>query len=209
MEALLLLADGRFPGGGYAHSGGLEAAVAEGAVRTIDDLDAFVTGRLTTTGLTDAWLAAGACLVAGVAAALAALDDECDARTPSARLREASRSLGRGLRRAASASWPAVASTSAQHQPVVLGVVAAAAGLDPLGAAHLALHAAMMGPLGAAPKLLPLDMADALAVAARLAPLVDVLALDAMSESLAPRSAPALDERAERHATWEVRLFAT
>ena len=28
----LLLADGRFPGGGFAHSGGLEPAVADGSV---------------------------------------------------------------------------------------------------------------------------------------------------------------------------------
>ena len=28
-EVVLLLADGRWPGGGHAHSGGLEAAVAE------------------------------------------------------------------------------------------------------------------------------------------------------------------------------------
>ncbi len=33
---LLLLADGRFPGGGSAHSGGLEAAVAAGVVADLD-----------------------------------------------------------------------------------------------------------------------------------------------------------------------------
>ena len=31
-SAALLMADGRFPAGGYAHSGGLEGAVDEGAL---------------------------------------------------------------------------------------------------------------------------------------------------------------------------------
>ena len=38
--ALLLLADGRFPAGGYAHSGGLEASIAAGRVRDVADLEA-------------------------------------------------------------------------------------------------------------------------------------------------------------------------
>ena len=37
--ALLLLADGRFPAGGHAHSGGVEAAVTHGAVHDTDSLE--------------------------------------------------------------------------------------------------------------------------------------------------------------------------
>ena len=48
---LLLLADGRFPAGGHAHSGGLEAAVARSRVRDLASLRAFLDGRLATTGL--------------------------------------------------------------------------------------------------------------------------------------------------------------
>ncbi|MDP9074601.1 MAG: urease accessory protein, partial [Actinomycetota bacterium] len=44
--AALLLADGRFPGGGHAHSGGLEAAVADGSVADLAGLEAFLIGRL-------------------------------------------------------------------------------------------------------------------------------------------------------------------
>ncbi|MFD8826698.1 urease accessory protein UreF, partial [Streptomyces sp. NPDC059605] len=58
--ALLVLADGRFPAGGHAHSGGAEAAVEQGRVRDAGDLAAFCRGRLHTAGLTAAALAAAA-----------------------------------------------------------------------------------------------------------------------------------------------------
>ncbi|MGW4109089.1 urease accessory protein UreF, partial [Streptomyces sp. NPDC004976] len=58
--ALLVLADGRFPAGGHAHSGGMEAAVASGRVRDTASLEAFCRGRLHTAGLVAAGLAAAA-----------------------------------------------------------------------------------------------------------------------------------------------------
>lgn len=215
MESLLLLADGRYPGGGYAHSAGLEAAVADGAVHDLATLRAFVEGRLVTTGLAEAWLAAAAtaAAAAGDDEELLRLDAECEARIVSPSLRAAGRALGRGLRRAATASWPSVAGIRVQQQPVVLGVVAAAAGLDPAAAARLALHHALLQPLNAAPKLLAVDMADVMAVAARLAPLADELALDAVDRLRTHRppvrSALRCEHRAEEHANWEVRLFAS
>lgn len=214
-ELLLLLADGRYPGGGYAHSGGLEAAVAEGAVHDAATLRSFVEGRLATTGLVEAWLAASACAaaLAGDDVALARLDAECEARIASPSLRAAGRALGRGLRRAAAVTWPAVADARVQQQPLVLGVVCAAAGLRPEDAARLALHHALLQPLNAAPKVLSIDMADVMAVAASLAGLVDALVLDALDRVSSSRppvlSAPLVDERSLRHASWEVRLFAS
>ena len=44
--ALLLLADGRFPSGGHAHSCGMEEAVADGRVRDLSTLDGFLRGRM-------------------------------------------------------------------------------------------------------------------------------------------------------------------
>src|SRR5256885_123587 len=132
LTALLLLADGRFPGGGHAHSGGLEPAVADGSVYDLASLESFLAGRLLTTGEVDAWLAAAACAGADPLE----LDAEADARCPSAALRQASRRLGRGLRRAAAASWPSLArGPEAEHQAVVQGLVARAAGLSPSDAA--------------------------------------------------------------------------
>ncbi|MEU1361738.1 hypothetical protein ABZ356_18065, partial [Micromonospora zamorensis] len=57
---LLLLADGRFPAGAHAHSGGLEAAVAAGRVTDLASLEAFLAGRLATAGLVGAAFAAAA-----------------------------------------------------------------------------------------------------------------------------------------------------
>jgi urease accessory protein len=64
--------------------------------------------------------------------------------------------------------------------------------------------------LTAAPKLFAIDMTDAIAIAAALAPLADDIACEAASMPLPPAvGAPAVDLRAERHASWEVRLFAS
>src|SRR5207249_4493613 len=121
-------------------------------------------GRLLTTGEVDAWLAAAACAGADPLE----LDAEADARCPSAALRQASRRLGRGLRRAAVASWPSLAGgPGAEHQAVVQGLVARAAGLSPSDAARLPGAALLAGAASATPKLLPLDTADAMAVATR------------------------------------------
>jgi urease accessory protein len=223
-EVLLLLADGRWPGGGYAHSGGLEPMVASGAVHDPATLRDLCTGRLTTTGLTDAWLAATAqravatAGIVGAAAELARLDDECEARLPVPALRLAGRRLGRGLLRSASVVWPPLSACTARQHPVALGAVTAVAGGEARGddardAARLALHGALMAPISAAPKLFAIDMADTMAVAVALAPLVDDLVEEAVSsvDRAEPPflSAPCSELAARDHSTWEVRLFAS
>jgi urease accessory protein len=94
--ALLLLADGRLPSGAHAHSGGLEQAIADGRVRSVDDVGLFARGVLAGSALTSAALAAVSCAQAGHWAALCA---EFDARTPSAAARKASAAQGRALLR--------------------------------------------------------------------------------------------------------------
>ena len=213
---LLLLGDGRFPGGGHAHSGGLEPAVADGSVHDLASLERFLEGRLQTTGEVDAWLAAAACAGADPLA----LDAEADARCPSPALRQASRRLGRGLRRAATVSWPELASCPpAEHQAVVQGLVARAAGLSPADAAHLPGSTLLAGAASAMARLLAVDTAEAMAVVTRLAPLADRIAESGARQALVPlpegpaASAPLLELRAEDHATWpergRVRLFAS
>jgi urease accessory protein len=220
--ALLLLADGRFPAGGHAHSGGVEAAVAERRVLDADSLADYCRGRLHTTGRVAAALAAAA--TAG--ADPLALDEAADARTASAALRTVSRRLGRQLMRAARAAWPApglddlaAARPRGAHQPVVLGVTAAAAGLTPLDAAHAAVYDCVSTPASAAVRLLGLDPFHAAAVLARLAPEADAVAARAENDArrvlvegpgvLPAASAPLLDLLAEGHAAWPVRLFAS
>ncbi|MHB8262267.1 MAG: urease accessory protein UreF [Acidimicrobiales bacterium] len=62
--AAFLLADGRFPAGGHAHSGGVESAVDLGLIISTTDLERFLRGRLWTVGLTAAALAAAAWAIA-------------------------------------------------------------------------------------------------------------------------------------------------
>ncbi|MFG2334485.1 urease accessory protein UreF [Streptomyces sp. NPDC048604] len=217
-SALLVLADGRFPAGGHAHSGGAEAAVKAGRLRDAADLAAFCRGRLHTTGLTSAGLAAAAALGLDPYA----LDAAADARTPSPALRAAARKLGRQLMRAARAAWPgpeldalAEAFPRGAHQPVVLGTAARAAGLGPEDAAYCVAYETVSGPATAAVRLLSLDPFQATAVLARLAPEMDGVAERAAAaaqeglHALPAASAPLLDITAEQHAAWPVRLFAS
>jgi urease accessory protein len=67
VTALWLLADSRLPTGGHAHSGGLEAAVHRGLVRTPADVAAWLAGRVPTAGLVTAAGAAAACALVGAA----------------------------------------------------------------------------------------------------------------------------------------------
>ncbi|CAL9331710.1 urease accessory protein UreF [Streptomyces sp. enrichment culture] len=228
--ALLMLADGRFPAGGHAHSGGLEAAVAAGRVVDTTTLEAFLRGRAATSGATAAAFAAAACTAAGSGPAKTAdtagtgeLDTEFEARTPAPALRAASRKLGRQLLRAARTIRPAPALDAlaaslpaGPHQPIALGAVAHSLGLGAHAAAAATLHDAVTGPATAAVRLLGLDPFAVHAVLARLAPELDRLAdaADAHAagtpaHALASPAAPLLDILAEHHATWEVRLFAS
>lgn len=220
--ALLVLADGRFPAGGHAHSGGAEAAVAAGRVADAASLADFCRGRLHTAGLVAAGLAAAA--AAGCDPLL--LDEAADARTPVPALREVARRLGRQMMRAARATWPsaeldalAAARPRGAHQPVVLGLAARAAGLVPLDAAYAVAYEAVSGPATAAVRLLSLDPFDATAVLARLAPDLDAVAARGTEaaaravaegpDALPAASAPLLDITGQAHAAWPVRLFAS
>ncbi|THA77018.1 urease accessory protein UreF [Streptomyces sp. A0642] len=216
--ALLVLADGRFPAGGHAHSGGAEAAVVAGRIRTAEDLAAFCRGRLHTAGLTAAALAAAAAHGHDPLA----LDEAADARTPSPALRAAAHKLGRQLMRAARATWPdeeldalALARPRGAHQPVVLGLTARAAGLGPEDAAHCAAYETVGGPATAVVRLLSLNPFEATAVLARLAPELDLVAERAAAAGRGPidelpaASSPLLDIAAEAHAGRPVRLFAS
>ncbi|MFF9482064.1 urease accessory protein UreF [Streptomyces sp. NPDC014733] len=220
--ALMVLADGRFPAGGHAHSGGAEAAVAAGRITDAASLEAFCRGRLHTAGL----VAAGLAAAAAAGGDPLALDDAADARTPVPALRTAARRLGRQMMRAARAAWPsaeldalAVARPRGAHQPVVLGLAARAAGLTPQDAAYAVAYENVSGPATAVVRLLSLDPFDATAVLARLAGDLDRLAADAAAagarfpaegpQVLPAASAPLLDITAEQHAAWPVRLFAS
>ncbi|MEU3251121.1 urease accessory UreF family protein [Streptomyces sp. NPDC006997] len=220
--ALLVLADGRFPAGGHAHSGGAEAAVRAGRITDAGSLEDFCRGRLHSAGLVAASLAAAA----AVGVDPGALDAAADARTPSPALRGTARKLGRQLLRAARATWPcpeldtvAARFPKGTHQPVVWGVTARAAGLGDADAAYCAAYESVSGAATAVVRLLSLDPFDAVGVLARVAPEVDRVVERAVGagrrvpgegvEVLPSVSAPLLEIGAELHAGWGVRLFAS
>nr|MDP9020650.1 urease accessory protein UreF [Actinomycetota bacterium] len=163
LAALLLLADGRFPAGGHAHSGGVEVAVQRRQVVDVAGLETFLRGRLATAGAVDAALAAATCHRArrGEAIPWADLEAEAQARQPSPALRAASRAQGGQLLRAARRAWPgpvldglAEAGAAGMPLPVVLGACGAAAGCGPGHVAVAAAHQAVVGPANAAVRLL-------------------------------------------------------
>lgn len=237
LPALLLLADGRFPSGGHAHSGGFEAAAHREGIADVASTEQFLLGRLHTVGFVAAAFAAAACNVAhtvidrtpapGAEAArldtlLTPLDDEFTARTPSAVLRTVSRRLGRQVIRAGRRIWPhpalehlASIPSHGLHQPVAFGAVAAAAGQGPEHTAVAAAQESIAGPATASVRLLGLDPFEVNAAVARLSPeVVRVAREGAASAHLPPAELPSragylLDISAEQHATWEVRLFAS
>jgi urease accessory protein len=208
--ALLMLADGRFPSGGHAHSGGLEAAVAAGRVGDTATLAAFLRGRLHTSGLVAAALAAAVCTGADARD----VDAAADARTPAPALRRASRSQGRALLRAARRMWP-VSCPDDVHHPVAFGAVARVAAVEPYDCALAVAYAAVSGPATAAVRLLGLDPYDVHAVIAQLGAECELIASSAEKSASGPvaalpaTAAPLLDISAAAHTTWEVRLFAS
>jgi urease accessory protein len=223
--SLLSLADSRFPGGGHAHSGGVEEAAARHLLTDIGDLREFLYGRLHGAGA----------LVAAFAAASAhaalrnvrnghwrTLDAEFDARTPSPAQRAASRAQGRGAARAGRVAWPSraladlLAACPRPHHPLTLGVLTGGAGGTPRDAALAAAYVSISGPASAAVRLLGLDPLEANAVIAQLGADLDGVADAAAScagaapADLPATGSPVLDLLAESHDHQEeVRLFAS
>jgi urease accessory protein len=208
----LLLADGRFPSGGHAHSGGAEAAVDAGRVHDVDTLAAFLAGRLATAGRVAAGLAAAACTGGH---RLQDVDRAAAARISSPALRAASRGQGRQLLRAARSVLSRPPAVDDLHFPVAMGAVAAAAGLGPLEAARWAAYEAVAGPAGAAVRLLGLDPFVTWGLVSALAAAVEETAAEAAAGATRPldelpsAAAPLLDVGAQGHAVSEVRLFAS
>ncbi|MER7168140.1 urease accessory UreF family protein [Micromonospora sp. NPDC000207] len=252
---VLLLADGRFPAGAHAHSGGLEAAVVAGRVRDLATLEGFLRGRLATAGLVGAAFAAAAhrAVVSAATArpvpdpgrpvpdggrpgsetdrwggseadrrgVLARLDVELDARTAAVALRSVSRRQGRALLRAGRSIWPSApwddlpTAGGGPHQPLVWGLVGAAAGATRAQTASVVAYQTVTGAASAGVRLLGLDPYRVQVLLVDLAGACDATAAEATRaaddppERLPAAAAPLTDVHAELHATWEVRLFAS
>ncbi|MEO7448374.1 MAG: urease accessory UreF family protein [Humibacillus sp.] len=218
---LAMLADARLPTGSHAHSAGLEPAVLAGLTdggRHLKDVPAYAATRLATVTATEA----GAAVVARHHWLLGHRDlrdveEAWCARTASPALRAASRALGRGYLRLATSLWPEALNASfdrgaAPPRPVVLGVVAAVAGLPALSLARLVGYDDVQSIVSAALKLVPLDPAEGMRWVLALHPAIDTMAeavAGLTDPALIPaRGAPMTDVNAEMHALTTRRLFS-
>jgi urease accessory protein len=207
----LMLADARLPSGGYAQSGGLEAAVRAGHA----DVPAFAAARLRTVAAVDAGTAVVSRHAALHGGSLVDVEEAWAARTPSRPLREASRLTGRGYLRLATRLWPEVAvhlvPNAATPRPVVVGVLGAVAGLSPEQVARLVGYDDVATVAAAALKLLPLDPVEVARWTLALHDEIEAMAAAVSAlrrpEDIPDRGAPALDVHAERHRREEMRLF--
>lgn len=191
-----------------------------GRVTTVSELETFLAGRAETVGLVTAAFAAAACARAqrNDLSELISLEAEFDARTPSSEMRKVSRDLGRQLCRAMNSIHPHPhfdALGLAPHQPVVMGVAAAALGLEPTDAALAVLHETAAGVAAAATKVMRVDPFEIHAVlfraSDRLGRLAGIAAetADRPFSDLPAPGAPLTDIGAEHHRRTDVRLFAS
>lgn len=212
----LLLSDARLPSGGYAFSSGLEPALQGGMPPT--EIGGFLRARARTTTLVDA----GAAVVARHAGLRAgdysAVERAWAARTPSPATRRSSRELGRGLLRLATRLWPGsapIARLTAQgddwSRPVVLGAVAAHAGIDAESVVRIAVYDDMACAVAALLKLEPGDPIDGVRLVIDACASVDAftasLAALTSAEAIPASSAPQSETWAEVHAITNRRLF--
>lgn len=229
---LALLADARLPTGAHTQSAGLEPALLAGM--PVRDVPAYVAGRLATVTRTEAAVA-----VVARHAALAVPDERVAllratwrawaVRTPSPALRETAQRLGRGYLRLARRLWsahPAVLALdtavasfagrrSDRDQPpraVVLGVVAACAGLDGRQVAQLVGYDDAQTIASATLKLAPVDPVDATAWVLAAAPAIDAMAASVAHltrpDDIPAAGAPLLEEWAQQHTHRTERLFS-
>ncbi|WP_404430905.1 urease accessory protein [Microbacterium lacus] len=212
----LLLADARLPSGGYAFSSGLEPALQGGL--TPGEVGAFLRARARTTTMVDAATAVVA-RAAGIRGdAYSPVERAWAARTPSRAARRSSRELGRGLQRLATNLWPAsppivrlIPTVDGWSRPVVLGAVAAHAGLDAESLVRLAVYDDMACAVAALLKLEPGDPIDGVRLVIDACASVDTfttqLAALASPEAIPAASAPQSELWAETHALTNRRLF--
>ena len=154
------LADGRFPGGGYAHSGGLEAAVAEGAV---DDVGHAARPSLRGPaghGRPGRRLA-GRARPAGATTRLGPWRLEGEARTPRRRCGPPAGRWAGACGRGAALTWPAVGRLRRRAAPGrARRGRRAPPGSTPTAAARLAVARHLLGPAHGGAQAGALDMAE-------------------------------------------------
>ncbi|MEZ0163200.1 urease accessory protein UreF [Kineococcus sp. LSe6-4] len=219
---LALLADARLPVGGHTQSAGVEPAMTHGGL-TAQDVPAFVAGRLRTVVAVEAGTAVVSRHHVLAGADLARVHRAWAARTPSAPLRAASETLGRGYLRLARTLWPDPPHLDGgwagfertcgrtPPRPLVLGALAAVAGLDAGRLVRLCAHEDVATAAAAVLKLDPLDPLVATGWVLRahdaVEDLVDRCARLTDPDEVPATAAPLVEQFSLQHATTRQRLF--
>lgn len=203
----LQLADSAFPSGGFAHSGGLEAAAQAGEIA---DLERFLRDLV--------WQAAHAALPLASAAherpdELAALDARADAFLINHVANRASRQQGRAFLQTCALAFPETAGLRDQsrglcrHHAPLFGAVLQRLGIDQEEMQRLFLFGTLRAAVSAAVRLALAGTHEAQALQARLAPALDE-ALHAGASLREPvQTAPVADLLQGTHDRLYSRLF--
>ena len=220
--ALLQLADGLFPAGAFAHSLGLETYTQAGLIKDRIGLEAFVRAHLDgSAGPADAVAVACAvrCAGAGDLEGCLAIDARVDAMRFVPEFTAASRQMGRQTLRVAAAWAPdrlldslaarVESGAAAGHYPVVFGVAAGRAGIEPQAAAAAYLYATAAMLVNAALRLMALGQLEGQRLLAALRPRIATLAAGAATAALDDMWSftPGLELAGLRHAALDMRLF--
>lgn len=204
--ALLHLCDSLFPTGAFAHSDGLEAATASGAVATAADLRDWMDvcldeslGRLEAPAV---WLG-GQAWSAGRWEDLEALDQEVQALRPSSTARAAGRAMGSRLLKTWLDIHPdpnlerAATRRPAYIYPVAFGIAGGAIGLEPRAAVAGFFYSRLAGIASSAMRLMPIGQGEAhrllAAVLARVPSAVEALGARLARGEALSSFAPAFD----------------
>jgi urease accessory protein len=220
--AVLQLADGLFPAGGFAHSFGLETYAQDGRVRDREGLEAFVVAHLEgAAGPADAVAVAAAVRAAAARdqAAWLPLDARLEAMKAVPEFRTGSRQMGRQTARVAAAvAHDAFLASIARaiddgltpgHHAPVFGAALGRQGVPAEAAAAAFLYSTAALLVGAGLRLISLGQVDGQRVLTAVRPRVARLAATAAVTPVADMWSftPALELAGLRHAGLEMRLF--
>lgn len=217
----MLLADSRLPAGAHVSSNGVEAGLRRGL--DPGEIADYMRARMATVVRVEAGAAViarhltehGPSSAAGIVIdRLGDLEIEWAARTPSPALRDIAIALGAGLARIGQRIWPQTAEvlrTRPLPRPIVLGIIAAGAGIGPDDLVRLVAYDDAQTVAAAVLKLEPTDPIRVtewvLDACAAIEGSVSELSRLTRTEALPAAGAPLIEDWAEVQSVLPRRLF--